>query len=433
MHALTNTLCSTYNFPIQLTLGPLIGAIAAGCTAVLKPSEAAPAAAAVVQRIVESALDPLAYSVVQGAIPETTALLDEKWDKIFYTGGQGVAKIISKKAAETLTPVTLELGGKNPAIVTKNANMHLAARRLAWAKTVNVGQVCISQNYIMVDAEMVPTFVKEFKAALDEFFPNGARASADYGRIVNDRSFQRLKKMLDSSSGKILLGGKMVEAERFMEPTVVQVSDPSDSLLTDESFGPLIPILPVKDLDTAIRYANEISVTPLGIYPFGSKAETDRVLRETRSGGATVNDGYYHGSIPTLPFGGVGESGQGAYRGRASFDCFTHRRTVVSTPNWMDALLAVRWVLDRAPITTSRLRLTSKTRYPPFEGTSKLKQFKGMSEMTPNFDRQGRVRYGILRHIITLGGVSASSGFTRWLMVLLCTCFESFLESKSRD
>lgn len=335
---------SAYNFPFQLTLGPLIGAIAAGCTAVLKPSETAPAAAAVVQRIVEQALDPLSYSVVQGAIPETTALLEEKWDKIFYTGGQVVGKIISKKAAETLTPVTLELGGLNPAIVTKNANIHLAARRLAWAKTVNVGQVCISQNYIMVDEEMVRTFVQEFKAALDEFFPNGTRVSPDYGRLVNAKTFQRMKKMLDASRGKILLGGSMEEAENFMEPTVVQVTDVNDALLVEESFGPLIPVLPVKDLDTAIRTANELSVTPLGIYPFGNKKETERVLSETRSGGATINDGFFHGSIPMLPFGGVGQSGTGSYRGRSSFECFTHRRTVVTTPAWMDKVLAVRYV-----------------------------------------------------------------------------------------
>lgn len=275
-------------------------------------------------------------------MPETQALLEEKWDKIFYTGGYGVAKIISKKAAETLTPITLELGGKNPAIVTKNANIHLAARRLAWGKTVNAGQVCVSQNYIMIEEEMLPTFLAEFKTALQEFFPNGAKASPDYGRIVNDRSFQRLKQMLDATQGKILLGGTMDESERFLEPTVVQVSSESDSLLVDESFGPLIPILPVKNLDTAIRIANEVSGTPLGLYPFGNKKETARILNETRSGGATVNDSFFHASIPTLPFGGVGESGQGSYRGRASFECFTHRRTVVSTPGWMEKLLAVR-------------------------------------------------------------------------------------------
>ena len=334
----------TYNFPFQLSIGPLIGAIAAGCTAVIKPSESAPNCAAVVQRIVESALDPAAFSIVQGAVPETTKLLEEKWDKIFYTGGYNVAKIIAKKAAETLTPVTLELGGKNPAIVTKNADMRLAARRLLWGKIVNAGQVCVSQNYTLVEEEMLPTLLAEMKIALAEFYPNGARASKDYGRIVNERSFQRLKKMLDASTGKILIGGTMDEADRFIEPTVVQVSSPDDALLAEESFGPLMPILPFKNLDSAIRIANDVSGTPLGVYPFGNKKETKQVLDQTRSGGATVNDGFYHASIPTLPFGGVGESGQGAYRGRASFECFTHRRTVVETPGWMEGLLKVRYV-----------------------------------------------------------------------------------------
>ena len=332
----------TYNFPIQLTIGPLIGAIAAGCTAVLKPSESAPAAAVAIQKVVEESLDPTAFAIVQGAVPETTALLDEKWDKIFYTGGATVARIIAKKAAETLTPVTLELGGKNPAIVTKNADLRLAARRLLWGKLVNAGQVCVSQNYILMDEEVLPTVLSEMKKAMKEFFPNGVKNSPDYGRIVNVKQFQRLKKMLDESSGRILMGGTMDEAELFVEPTVVQVSSEKDSLLVDESFGPLIPILPFKDLDAAIRVANEVSVTPLGIYPFGTKKETTKILNETRSGGATVNDGFFHASIPTLPFGGVGESGQGSYRGRASFDCFSHRRTVVRTPGWMEGLLAVR-------------------------------------------------------------------------------------------
>ncbi|KAL9053732.1 MAG: hypothetical protein Q9162_004606 [Coniocarpon cinnabarinum] len=390
----------TYNFPFQLSLGPLIGAIAAGCTAILKPSETAPAAAVVVQKIVESALDPTAYAIVQGAVPETSKLLDEKWDKIFYTGGYNVAKIISKKAAETLTPVTLELGGRNPAIVTKNADMRLAARRLLWGKIFNAGQVCVSQNYTMIEEEMLPTFLTEFKTALANFYPDGPKASRDYGRIVSVKAFQRLKHMLDTSKGKILIGGTMDEAERFIEPTVIQVDSTDDALLVEESFGPLITILPVKDLDTAIRIANDVSVTPLGIYPFGNKKETDRILNETRSGGATVNDGFFHASVPTIPFGGVGESGQGSYRGRASFECFTHRRTVVETPGWMESLLAIR--------------------YPPYTGTKKLAQTKSMTDQTPNFDRDGKVKFSLIRYVLTLGGVSANQGLMRWVLVAMC-------------
>jgi len=265
-----------YNFPVQLSFGPLIGAIAAGCTAVLKPSEVSPATAMVLMKIVEESLDPSAYAVVNGGVPETTALLEEKWDKIFYTGGVVVGKIIAKKAAETLTPVCLELGGLNPAIISKNADPHLAARRLLWGKLVNAGQVCISQNYIMVDKEILPAFIEQLKITLKEFYPNGTKASPDYGRIVNQRHFQRIKKMLDDSKGKILIGGEVDEAENFIDLTVVQVDDINDSMIVNESFGPLIPILPVNDVEEAIRIANTVHSTPLGLYAFGTKAETNK-------------------------------------------------------------------------------------------------------------------------------------------------------------
>lgn len=321
------------------------------------------------QKIISESLDPSCYTVIQGAIPETTALLDQKWDKIFYTGSENVAKIIAKKAAETLTPLTLELGGRNPAIITKHADPKLAAKRLLWAKTLNAGQVCVSQNCTFIDREIVPAFIEEIKNALKEFYPNGARNSPDYGRIVNQRQFQRLKKMLDSTNGKIVVGGTMDESDLFIEPTVVQVNDINDSLVSDESFGPLLPILPVTDLDEAIKIANEVHDTPLGTYAFGNKKEMEQILSQTRSGGASLNDGFFHASIPTLPFGGVGTSGQGAYRGKASFDVFTHRRSVTTTPAWIESMLDIR--------------------YPPYT-MKKRQKFAGMNEIKPNFDRQGR-------------------------------------------
>ena len=213
--------CSTYNFPVLLTIGPMIGAISAGNTVMLKPSENAPSVAMLLEKMV-SALDFDCYGFIQGAIPQTTALLDQKWDKIFYTGSVNVAKIIAKKAAETLTPVTLELGGKNPAIVTKNADIRLAARRLLWGKFMNAGQVCISQNYTLIDREVFQEFIREMKLAMKEFYPNGAKASPDYGRIVNNRQWKRLKDMIDNTKGEILIGGTMDEADRFIEPTVIQ-------------------------------------------------------------------------------------------------------------------------------------------------------------------------------------------------------------------
>ncbi|KAL8675390.1 MAG: hypothetical protein Q9168_000221 [Polycauliona sp. 1 TL-2023] len=367
----------TYNFPVNLSLTPLVGAIAAGCTAVLKPSESAPTVAKVLQRIIETSVDNSCYTVVQGAVPETTALLEEKWDKIFYTGGVTVAKIIAQKAAQTLTPVTLELGGRNPAIVTKNANIRLAAKRLLWGKTMNAGQVCISQNYIMVDQEVLDPFIAEMKTWLQAFFPDGPKATDDFGRIVNDRQWLRLKQLLDSTKGQIVMGGDMDESQRYIGPTVIIVDSPSDPLVAEES--------------------QTVHRTPLGLYPFGTAQETRKIMHETQSGGVSVNDALFHGSLPTLAFGGVGDSGQGAYRGRGSFDCFSHRRSVTTTPGWMEGLLDIR--------------------YPPYKG--KLAKFKKASELKPNFDRDGKVQYSILSYILNFGTGSKTGGLIGYAVILL--------------
>lgn len=386
-----------FNFPLQLSLGPLIGAIAAGCTAVLKPSENAPNAARIMQHIIQTSLDPDAYQVVQGGIPETTALMDQKWDKIFYTGSANVGTIIAKKAAETLTPVTLELGGRNPAIITKNADARLAARRLLWAKLMNAGQVCVGQNYILIDNEILPAFLHHIKLAMQEFHPSGSSDTPDYGRIINARQFERLTALLASTQGQIISGGATDASTLYIEPTVIQVSSASDPLLAEESFGPLIPILPFTDLPSAIATANKIHPTPLGIYPFGTRAETDLILSQTRSGGASVNDGFFHASIPTLAFGGVGDSGQGAYRGRASFECFSHRRSITTTPGWIEGLLSVR--------------------YPPYTD-AKLKKFRGMSEGKPDFDREGRSKGGLVWWFVGLGAKGKTGAGVRWAVVV---------------
>ncbi|KAF7181642.1 hypothetical protein CNMCM7691_000939 [Aspergillus felis] len=383
-----------FNFPFQLTLGPVIGAIAAGNTVVIKPSENAPKSAAVMQQIVEASLDPSCYTIVQGGPSEVQALLAERWDKIFFTGGANVGRIIAKAAAPHLTPVVLELGGLNPAIITKNANPRLVARRMLWGKTLNAGQICTSQNYLLVDRAILPAVVEEFKKAYKEFYPQGAKASPDYSRIINEGAFRKLKSMIDNSKGKILMGGTMDENERFIEPTLVQVDSTDDSLIIQESFGPLMPILPVDNLEEAVNIANSIQSTPLGVYPFGNKADTDKILAMTRSGGAAVNDAALH--IPTLPFGGVGESGNGAYRGRTSFDVFVHRRPITTSPGWLEAILSIR--------------------YPPYAG--KLSKFKVASTLVPDFDRDGnKLRFGWLRTILTLGGGTAKAGAGRAVVV----------------
>jgi len=246
----------------------------------------------------------------------------------------------------------------------------------------------------------LPLFIEQLKIAMKEFYPNGTKSSPDYARIVNKRHFLRIKKMLDDTRGKILIGGEVDESQNYIDITVVQVEDEKDSMIVDESFGPLMPILAIDSVEDAIRIANSVHSTPLGLYPFGTKAETNKILNEVTSGGASVNDAFFHGSMPTFAFGGVGDSGQGAYRGQASFDTFTHRRSMVTTPGWMEGLLAVR--------------------YPPYAG--KLAKFRQTSELKPNFDRDGNEVKGLgywLKFVLSLGGESTRSVLGRWVFAVL--------------
>lgn len=402
---------SAFNFPIQLSFGPMIGAISGGNAVILKPSENSPNSAAIMEKIMKEVLDPDCYACIQGGIPEMKVLLEERWDKIFFTGSATVGKIITKAAAPHLTPVTLELGGRNPAIVTRKADVALAARRLLWAKTMNAGQVCISHNYTLVDKEVLDAFIDQLKMALIEFFPNGPKASEDYGRIVNIGSFNRMKKMLDNTSGRIVAGGTMSAEDLFIEPTVVVITDPEDSLMLDESFGPLMPVLGVDNLDQAIHIANKTHETPLGVYAFGSKEETDKVLASTRSGGASINDGMFHGTIGTLAFGGVGDSGSGSYRGKASFDCFVHHRSITHTPGWIEMVL--------------------KSRYPPFAGTNKYAQLSKMLFKKPNFDREGNEKLGWISWIFTLGTGGLFRGALRAsLLVVVAVALRTLIDRR---
>ncbi|KAL2115444.1 hypothetical protein VTJ04DRAFT_9699 [Mycothermus thermophilus] len=390
-----------YNYPVQLLLAPLVGAIGAGCTAVLKPSELTPHCAMVIKQMIEDRLDRDAFAVVNGAIPETNALMAEKWDKIFFTGSAAVGSIIARKAAETLTPVVLELGGKNPAFITKHANLALAARRLMWGKTMNAGQICMSHNYVLIEKDLVPMFIECLKQAYRDMFPEGAQKSPDLARIVNQRHFQRLKKMLDNTRGKIVMGGAMDEKDLYIEPTAVLVDSVNDPMMTEESFGPIFSIYPVHSLDEALNVANLVHRTPLSLMAFGSKKENERILNEMTSGGATLNDAYFHGAVNTVPFGGVGDSGWGAYRGKASFDCFTHFRTVAETPGWADGLLAVRYM----PFDMKRLRLLNK-----------------LVDKKPNFDRNGKVVKGVGYWIglaLGLGAKGVKGALLRWAVVVL--------------
>ena len=303
-----------YNFPIQLSIAPLIGAIASGCTAVVKPSEDTPSTSRLLHEIITKYLDQSCYICINGGIPETTALLAEKWDKIFFTGSQRVGKIIAAKAALSLTPVTLELGGMNPAIVTKSADPGLAARRLVFGKLLNAGQVCLSHNYTLLQRQLFPEFLESLTNALKEMYPGGAKSSRDFGRIVNKRNIARIKNMVSQSKGTILVGGDIDEERLFVEPTVMLVNSPDDSLLVEESFGPLMPILLVDSTEEAISIANTVDSSPLSLSVFGLGDDVNEgmfhviliesamisglklelmkvsVLNRVRSGGASVNE-----------------------------------------------------------------------------------------------------------------------------------------------
>ncbi|KAI9900353.1 hypothetical protein N3K66_004615 [Trichothecium roseum] len=397
-----------FNYPVQLNLVPAIGAIAAGNTVLLKPSEHSEATAMVLKKIFDESLDPECYKCVNGALPVSQALLEQKYDKIVFTGGRAVGTIVAKKAAETLTPTLLELGGQNPAFVTKNTNVKMAARRLLWAKCVNAGQICLSQNYALVERSIVSEFIAELNRTLKTFMPNGTKESPDFCRIVNKSSFHRLKKMIDSSRGKIVLGGAMDEDELFIEPTVVLTEDLDDSMITEESFGPIWSIVPVDDIDQAISIANKIDPTPLALFTFGSDAENQKIINSVTSGGATINDGFTHASTPQAPLGGVGGSGNGNYHGYYSFKAFSHQRNIAQVPNWADKVLRVR--------------------YMPFN-KSDLSQYLKLSSKKPNFDRAGNVKRGLgywLGFVLGLGGKSAKGAVARWgfLSVLVAISIE---------
>ncbi|KKY13725.1 putative aldehyde dehydrogenase [Phaeomoniella chlamydospora] len=374
-----------FNYPMLCTILPLVGAISAGNSAVVKFSEKIPNIATVLREMVEAALDPDCFAVVQGAIPETQALLAEKWDKIFFTGSPTVGRIIAKAAAPSLTPVTLELGGRNPAIVTKTAEIRLAARRLLWGKTLNAGQVCLSQNYVLVEQGVLPKLITELKKAYAEFFPNGTETSStsDVAHMV-DGSVPRIKSILDNSKGEIILGGQMDVTNNYIAPTVVVVRDTTDSLIAEETFAPILTILPFDTLESALKTVNEIDRCPLALYPFSSsKTEIEKILVSTTSGGVTINDTILHGALGSLEFGGIGGSGTGSYHGKASFDCFTHRRVVVKTPGFLE-------------------RIFDRIKYPPYTD-SKLKRYRMISEGKPNFDRDGNQRLGWIFYLLSLG------------------------------
>ncbi|RKG71797.1 aldehyde dehydrogenase family protein [Corallococcus sp. CA054B] len=337
-----------WNYPYQLSLAPLIGALAAGCTAVLKPSEHAPATSRVLARMLGEAFPPEVVAVVEGGVEESRALLDERWDLIFFTGGTQVGRTVAEAAARHLTPTVLELGGKSPCIVDRSADLEVTARRIAWGKYVNAGQTCIAPDYVLIPSDLQERFTALVQKAVRSFYGDDASASADYGRIVNDRHFERVSAL--AAHGTIAFGGERDARSRYFAPTVITGAPLTSPLMQEEIFGPLLPLVACENVDDAIRFVRA-RPKPLALYTFARDAAVnERVLAETSSGGAVTNDVCVHFAAEGLPFGGVGESGLGGYHGQASFDAFSHKKSVVKRPFALDM----------------------KLRYPPYTGKLNL-------------------------------------------------------------
>ncbi|WP_120339365.1 aldehyde dehydrogenase family protein [Cryobacterium soli] len=330
------TVIAPWNYPVQLLLAPLIGALAAGNTVVLKPSELAVATSTLLARLVPAYLDREAVSVVEGGIPETTELLAQRVDHIFYTGNGAVARIVLQAAALHLTPVTLELGGKSPVWVDASADLASAARRIAWGRFVNAGQTCVAPDYVLTTPAVAARLEPLLVGAITDLYGADPKSSPDYGRIVNERQFGRLAAML--GQGRLVAGGATDAAELYIAPTVLADVDPASAVMTEEIFGPILPIVTVSGLDEGIRFIGARE-KPLALYAFTrSRTAEQAILARTSSGAVGLGAPMSHLMVPGLPFGGVGASGMGSYHGEGSVALFSHDRAVLRTPAHPDVL-----------------------------------------------------------------------------------------------
>ncbi|MGQ4515535.1 aldehyde dehydrogenase family protein [Streptomyces sp. DW26H14] len=317
-----------WNYPAQLLLAPMAGALAAGNCVVAKPSELAPETSALLARLLPRHLDPDAVAVVEGGIPETTALLEQRFDHIFYTGNGGVGRIVMRAAAEHLTPVTLELGGKSPVFVDRDADVAEVAARLVATKFLNAGQTCVAPDYVLTDPATARGLVAALAREIPAVYGDDPAASPRYGRIVNERHFDRLSGLL--ASGTVAAGGRGDRSARYIEPTVLTGVSPDSPVMREEIFGPILPVIEVEDLDEAIDFIVARD-KPLALYAFTrSGATRERLLAETSSGAVTFGLPVAHLTVPDLPFGGVGESGMGNYHGPYSMETFSHRKAVLA-------------------------------------------------------------------------------------------------------
>lgn len=333
----TALIIAPWNYPVQLLLCPLVGAMAAGCTAVLKPSPYVPRVSQVIADMIAETFPEDYIAAVQGHRDVNTALLEKPFDMIFYTGSPAVAHTVMEAAARHLTPVVLELGGKSPCIIDRTANIEVAARRVAWGKTLNSGQTCIAPDYILIHPEVKEDFVAAFRRQLAELHGSDVQQSAHYVRMVTDRAFQRVSSYL--RQGRILCGGHTDAADRYIEPTLLDEVSPEAPVMQEEIFGPVFPLITMPEgenfTDWVARFVNA-RPKPLAFYYYGLKRTGWELVRRTSSGGACINDCIMHIVNRHLPFGGVGNSGMGSYHGQRSFEVFTHRRAVLESPRSLD-------------------------------------------------------------------------------------------------
>ncbi|MBY0938842.1 aldehyde dehydrogenase [Staphylococcus aureus] len=325
----TVLIIAPFNYPFQLVFEPLIGAIAAGNTAIIKPSELTPNVARVIKRLINETFDANYIEVIEGGIEETQTLIHLPFDYVFFTGSENVGKIVYQAASENLVPVTLEMGGKSPVIVDETANIKVASERICFGKFTNAGQTCVAPDYILVHESVKDDLITALSKTLREFYGQNIQQSPDYGRIVNLKHYHSLTSLLNSEQMNIVFGGHSDEDERYIEPTLLDHVTSDSAIMQEEIFGPILPILTYQSLDEAIAFIHQ-RPKPLSLYLFSEDENaTQRVINELSFGGGAINDTLMHLANPKLPFGGVGASGMGRYHGKYSFDTFTHEKSYI--------------------------------------------------------------------------------------------------------
>lgn len=340
----TVLIIAPWNYPVQLALSPLVCALAGGNTAVVKPSEMTPHVSDALAALIKDTFSADEVQVVAGGIGETTALLEQPWDHIFFTGSTQVGQIVYRAAAETMSPVTLELGGKSPAIIAEDAPLAMTARRLVWGKFANAGQTCVAPDYLLVPEGKVAAMVSELKREIEAQFGANPQVSPDYGRLVNERNFHRVAGYL--AGGRVAHGGQHDAADKYVAPTLLTDVDLDHAVMHDEIFGPVLPIIPYRTLSDALAFTNA-RPKPLASYVFTQSGATERAVVEgLNAGGTLINDTLLHLANGNLPFGGVGTSGIGQYHGRFGFETFTRPRGVMKKPFWLDQFVRYAPVKD---------------------------------------------------------------------------------------